>query len=89
MGSTEEIICDDEIHNCSEHQVVYSCSEIVEITEESSVEDRREGGDVYVAVGKDDLDVVKWALDHAVSPGARIFLIHVSSPITLIPTPGN
>ncbi|RDX77171.1 U-box domain-containing protein 36, partial [Mucuna pruriens] len=65
-------------------------TEIVEIVEDGKSitcnEDRRVG-DLYVAVGKDDLDVVKWALDHAVSPGARIFLIHVSSPITLIPTP--
>ncbi|KAF7806040.1 U-box domain-containing protein 36 [Senna tora] len=65
-------------------------SEIVEIVEESksitSIQDRRDN-DVYVAVGKDDLDVVKWALDHALSPSARIFLIHVSPPITLIPTP--
>ncbi|KAK2663670.1 hypothetical protein Ddye_002244 [Dipteronia dyeriana] len=43
--------------------------------------------DVYVAVGKDDLDVLKWALDHAVSPGSRIFLVHVFPPITYINTP--
>ncbi|XP_029127006.1 U-box domain-containing protein 33-like [Cajanus cajan] len=65
-------------------------SEIVEIIEDGSKsinnKDRRVD-DLYVAVGKDDVDVVKWALDHAVSPGSRIFLIHVSSPITLIPTP--
>lgn len=64
---------------------VYS-PEIVEIVEEhksmTSVQDRRDD-DVYVAVGKDDLDVVKWALDHAVSPSARIFVIHVSSPYFL------
>lgn len=67
-------------------------TEIVEIVEDgksiTNNKDRRVD-DLYVAVGKDDLDVVKWALDHAVSPGSRIFLIHVSSPITLIPTPGN
>ncbi|XP_027368863.1 uncharacterized protein LOC113874848 [Abrus precatorius] len=65
-------------------------TEIVEIVEDgisiTSNKDRRVD-DLYVAVGKDDFDVVKWALDHAVSPGARIFLIHVSSPITFIPTP--
>ncbi|KAK7330535.1 hypothetical protein VNO77_24730 [Canavalia gladiata] len=65
-------------------------TEIVEIVEDggsiTSNKDRRVD-DLYVAVGKDDLDVVKWALDHGVSPGSRIFLIHVSSPITLIPTP--
>ncbi|KAJ6375510.1 hypothetical protein OIU77_000491 [Salix suchowensis] len=33
--------------------------------------------DVYVAVGKNDMDVLKWALDHAVLPGARVFLVHV------------
>ncbi|XP_022893019.1 uncharacterized protein LOC111407635 isoform X2 [Olea europaea var. sylvestris] len=40
--------------------------EIVEIGEESTSMD---GGfnDVYVAVGKNDLHAVKWALDHAVS----------------------
>lgn len=44
--------------------------------------------DVYVAVGKDDLDVVQWALDHVVLPGSRVLLIHVFPPITFIPTPG-
>ncbi|BBH03766.1 Adenine nucleotide alpha hydrolases-like superfamily protein [Prunus dulcis] len=33
--------------------------------------------DVYVAVGKDDTDVLKWTLDNAVSPGTRVFLVHV------------
>ncbi|OVA20798.1 UspA [Macleaya cordata] len=64
--------------------------EIVEISEESrSFISSRDGGvnDVYVAVGKDDLNVLKWALDHAVLPGASVFLIHVFSPITSIPTP--
>ncbi|KAI3941230.1 hypothetical protein MKX01_029804 [Papaver californicum] len=66
--------------------------EIVEISEESrsfimnSVS--RDGGvNVYVAVGKDDLHVMKWTLDHAVLPGAAVFLIHVFPPITSIPTP--
>lgn len=66
--------------------------EIVEIVEDNnSVTTSREDGanDVYVAVGKDDLDVLKWALDHAVSPGARVFLVHVFPPITYITTPGN
>ncbi|XP_059657967.1 U-box domain-containing protein 33-like isoform X2 [Cornus florida] len=67
--------------------------EIVEIREDSKSEimsSTRDGGanDVYVAVGKDDLDVLKWALDHVVvSPGARVFLVHVFPPITYIPTP--
>ncbi|KAL2492540.1 Adenine nucleotide alpha hydrolase-like superfamily protein [Abeliophyllum distichum] len=61
--------------------------EIVEIVEESKSMD---GGvnDVYVAVGKSDSHVVKWALDHAVPPGkSRVFLVHVFSPITYIATP--
>lgn len=61
--------------------------EIVEIVEESLSMD---GGfnDIYVAVGKNDLHVVKWALDHAVSPGKnRVFLVHVFPPMTYIPTP--
>ncbi|KAI3454436.1 hypothetical protein Pfo_011099 [Paulownia fortunei] len=64
--------------------------EIVEIGEESkSIVGSRDGGasDVYVAVGKNDLHVVKWALDHAVSPGSRVFLVHAFPPITYIPTP--
>ncbi|THG23455.1 U-box domain-containing protein 33-like isoform X1 [Camellia sinensis] len=67
--------------------------EIVEIGEESqsmvssSSNKDRDMNDVYVAVGRDDLGVVKWAIDHAVSPGARVFLVHVFPPITYIPTP--
>ncbi|TXG50211.1 hypothetical protein EZV62_022735 [Acer yangbiense] len=64
--------------------------EIVEIGEDSkSISASRDtaASDVYVAVGKDDLDVLKWALDHAVSPGSRIFLVHVFPPITYINTP--
>ena len=76
--------------NCSARMM---SAEIVEIVEETSMSSRDMSGvkDVYVAVGKDDLDVLKWALDHAVavSPAARIFLVHVFPPITYIPTPGN
>ncbi|KAJ7945821.1 U-box domain-containing protein 33-like [Quillaja saponaria] len=64
--------------------------EIVEIVEDTnSIIGNQEVfvKDIYVAVGKDDLDVVRWALDHAVIPGSRIFLIHVFPPITYIPTP--
>ncbi|GLT29109.1 hypothetical protein SLA2020_039950 [Shorea laevis] len=63
--------------------------EIVEIGEDSTLVtgSRDARADVYVAVGKDDLDVLKWALDHAVSPGARVFLVHVFPPITYIRTP--
>ncbi|XP_038709611.1 U-box domain-containing protein 33-like isoform X2 [Tripterygium wilfordii] len=60
-------------------------SEIIELGEESKslvVAD-----DVYVAVGKDDLDVLKWVLDHAVSPSTRVFLVRVFPPITHISTP--
>ncbi|KAG8378789.1 hypothetical protein BUALT_Bualt07G0021500 [Buddleja alternifolia] len=65
-------------------------SEIVEIGEESkSIVGSKDGeaSDVYVAVGKNDLHVVKWALDHVVSPGSRVFLVHVFPPITYIRTP--
>lgn len=61
--------------------------EIVEIGEDSS----RNGvtNDVYIAVGKNDLDVVKWALDnHQVTPATQLFLVHVFPSITYIPTPG-
>ncbi|CAK9330246.1 unnamed protein product [Citrullus colocynthis] len=64
--------------------------EIIEIGDESkTVISSRDGGatDVYVAVGKDDIDVLKWALDHAVSPGCCVFLVHVFPPLTCITTP--
>ncbi|XP_030542276.1 U-box domain-containing protein 52-like isoform X2 [Rhodamnia argentea] len=64
--------------------------EIVEIGEESRSVDVGIN-DVYVAVGKDDMDVVKWALDHHVVSSAphraRVFLVHIFPPITYIPTP--
>ncbi|XP_018809008.1 U-box domain-containing protein 54-like isoform X2 [Juglans regia] len=85
-GNTAE---DKEIQYCSSRMM---SPEIVEIVEDSKsiASSNRDGGilhDVYVAVGKDDLDVLKWALDHAVSPGARVFLVHVFPAITYIPTP--
>ncbi|KAL6997110.1 hypothetical protein U1Q18_007232, partial [Sarracenia purpurea var. burkii] len=68
--------------------------EIVEIGEESGGGDidsgvnKQQQKDIYVAVGKDDLGAVKWALDHrAASPGARVFLVHIFPPITYISTP--
>ncbi|KAJ6760782.1 U-BOX DOMAIN-CONTAINING PROTEIN 52-LIKE [Salix purpurea] len=64
--------------------------EIVEIGDDSkSITNSIDGisNDVYVAVGKNDTDVLKWALDHAVSPGARVFLVHVFPPLTYISTP--
>ncbi|XP_068664891.1 U-box domain-containing protein 33-like [Aristolochia californica] len=60
--------------------------EIVEIGEES----KSFGGDakdVYVAVGRDDLDALKWALQNSLLPGSRVFLIFVCPPINFIPTP--
>ncbi|KAL3628889.1 hypothetical protein CASFOL_027935 [Castilleja foliolosa] len=63
-----------------------SSPEIVEIVEESK--STYEGpGDFYVAVGKNDLHVVKWALDHAVRPGGRLIIVRVFSPITYVSTP--
>lgn len=87
-----------EAENCVQaDSVQYRCArimspEIVEIGEDSkNITTSRDtgGSDVYVAVGKDDLDVLKWALAHAVSPGTRVFLVHVFPPITYINTPGN
>ncbi|KAL4634142.1 hypothetical protein ACB092_04G176900 [Castanea dentata] len=88
---------EEEKNATSEGMEIQYCSsrimspEIVEIVEDNnSVTTSRSevsANDVYVAVGKDDLDVLKWALDHAVSPGARVFLVHVFPPITYIPTP--
>lgn len=61
--------------------------EIVEISEES-LSTNREGKDVYVAVGRDDVDVVTWALENAVYPDSCVYLIHVFPPLNSIPTPG-
>ncbi|KAI4319064.1 hypothetical protein MLD38_032711 [Melastoma candidum] len=63
--------------------------EIVEIEDDcrSVAAATSSSSDVYVAVGKDDLDVLKWAIDHCVHPGSRVFLIHVFPPITYINTP--
>ncbi|KMT10696.1 hypothetical protein BVRB_5g118050 [Beta vulgaris subsp. vulgaris] len=43
--------------------------------------------DVYVCVGKDDVEVLKWVLAHAVVPGNRVNLIHIYPPISSISTP--
>ncbi|XP_058754878.1 uncharacterized protein LOC131628030 [Vicia villosa] len=90
----DEIVSDTGSDENGKFVVPYSIqilsTEIVEIVEDGksiTINKDRRVDDLYVAVGEDDLDVVKWALDHAVSPGARIFLVHVSPPITLIPTP--
>ncbi|KAK9113638.1 hypothetical protein Syun_020435 [Stephania yunnanensis] len=62
--------------------------EIVEVGEESrSVSKDGGANDVYVAVGRDDLDVLKWAIDHMVVPESRVFLVHVFPPVNNIPTP--
>lgn len=65
-------------------------TEIVEVEEESkSINRSIEEGlkDVYVAVGKGDLNVLRWTLEHAVEPGGRVFLVHVFAPITYISSP--
>ncbi|XP_076902269.1 U-box domain-containing protein 33-like [Bidens hawaiensis] len=63
--------------------------EIVEVEEQDNKSDHvtREVVDVFVAVGKNDLDVVKWAVDHVVVPGARVYLVHVYPTVTHIQTP--
>ncbi|CAN4088068.1 unnamed protein product [Withania somnifera] len=70
--------------------------EIEEIGEDSKSEvvssNNKDGGlinDVYVAVGKNDMHVLQWALDHAISPGIRVCLVHVFPPITYIPSPAG
>ncbi|KAF3783560.1 hypothetical protein EJ110_NYTH32261 [Nymphaea thermarum] len=74
-----------------------ACPEIVE-EPESTIDrflpppppaDRDESNDVYVAVGKKEssLDVLRWALREAVVPGSCVYLVHVYSPVTFIPTP--
>lgn len=77
-----EEVLDDENHTKNSFtKSSRSSSEIVNVVEVND--------EVYVAVGKDDLDVVRWAIDHVVSPGARLYLVHVFPPITHIPTPGK
>ncbi|KAK6924800.1 hypothetical protein RJ641_009126 [Dillenia turbinata] len=91
----EEIFVEEEEKRGLNHDEIFvsSSPEIVEITEigedRNSVASNKDGGlnDVYVCVGRDDLDALKWALDHAILPGGRIFLVHVFPPITHIPTP--
>ncbi|PWA46088.1 rossmann-like alpha/beta/alpha sandwich fold protein [Artemisia annua] len=61
--------------------------EVEEAQENGSVISTRDVVDVFVAVGKHDMDVVKWAIDHAVAPEARVYLVHVFSPVTHIQTP--
>ncbi|KAK1373854.1 U-box domain-containing protein 52-like [Heracleum sosnowskyi] len=75
---------------CYSNWQVMKSPEIVEIDDNSKccVGSTDEGiADVFVAVGKNDMDVLKWALNHAVLPGNRILLVHVYSPIAYIPTP--
>ncbi|KAL3512757.1 hypothetical protein ACH5RR_025474 [Cinchona calisaya] len=64
--------------------------EIIEVVEENkSIFSSRNGqtNEVYVAVGKNDLQVVQWVIDNAVSAGTQVFLVHVFPPITYIHTP--
>lgn len=65
--------------------------EIIEIEEEENDDEYKENKieDVYVAVGKDDLQLLKWVLANVVVTGARVNLIHVSHPISSISTPGK
>ncbi|KNA18423.1 hypothetical protein SOVF_070710 [Spinacia oleracea] len=62
--------------------------EIIEIEEEENDDEYKENKieDVYVAVGKDDLQLLKWVLANVVVTGARVNLIHVSHPISSIST---
>lgn len=77
---------------CYSNWQVMKSPKIVEIDDNSKccIGSIDEGvADVYVVVGKNDMDVLKWALNHVVLPGNRILLVHVYSPIVYIPTPGN
>lgn len=78
--------------NYKENKVV---PEILEIEEENNDEytginsgsREKNHEDVYVAVGKNDLEVLKWVLAHVAVPGARVNLIHIFPPISYISTP--
>ncbi|OIT31178.1 PREDICTED: U-box domain-containing protein 33-like [Nicotiana attenuata] len=67
--------------------------EIEEIGEDRknvTISSKLDGGknhDIYIVVGKKDLHVLQWALDHAISPGVHICLVHVFPPITYFHTP--
>ncbi|KAL5997411.1 hypothetical protein ACLOJK_008341 [Asimina triloba] len=71
--------------------MISASPEIVEIEEEMRQASVGRGGgagkDVYVAVGKDDVDALKWAIKNALAPGSCLFLVHVFPPITSVPTP--
>ncbi|CAN0900389.1 U-box domain-containing protein 33 [Linum grandiflorum] len=70
-------------------------SEIVEIVDlednnnnNNSSGSRRIVNDVYVCVGRDDMDALEWAVDHISSPtSSRLFLVHVFPPLRYISTP--
>ncbi|XP_016442618.1 U-box domain-containing protein 36-like [Nicotiana tabacum] len=66
--------------------------EIEEIGEDGksvTISSKLDGGKkyIYIAVGKNDLHVLQWALDNAISPGVHICLVHVFPPITYFHTP--
>lgn len=61
--------------------------EIVEVNDQENGGVVSEPVDVFVAVGKNDLHVVKWAVDHLVAPHARVYLVHVFPPVSHIQTP--
>ncbi|KAL9155606.1 hypothetical protein ABFS82_09G015200 [Erythranthe guttata] len=71
-------------------EIVEICEEISKISVDISGGDHsRSHDDVYVCVGKNDLHVLKWAIEHAVvcAGKVRVFLVHVFRPITYIATP--
>ncbi|XP_057519536.1 uncharacterized protein LOC130800165 [Amaranthus tricolor] len=76
---------------CNNREISKVVPEIIEIEEENDEckgEKRDEGSkEIYVAIGKDDLEVLKWVIAHVVVPGGRVNLIHVFPPISSISTP--
>ncbi|KAM7273104.1 hypothetical protein ACFE04_027768 [Oxalis oulophora] len=71
----------DQIVEIGDDSIISYCSSSIDVNNKHSIS----ADDVYVAVGKNDSPVLKWALDH--HPGARVFLVHVFPPLTFIPTP--
>lgn len=88
MSTTTSIVVIGYIQDLSK-EMSREIEEIGEDSKSSTIKDA-ETNDVYVVVGKNDLYVVQWALDHAVSPGFRVCLVHIFPTIKYIPTPvGN
>ncbi|CAM8927910.1 unnamed protein product [Rhodiola kirilowii] len=69
--------------------------EIVEIGEDSKMFNAAANNnnisvcceDVYMVIGKDDLDLVKSMLEQYGSASFRVFLVHVFPPVVRVPTP--